>query len=251
VGAGDDAHKRAEAIVKDVVRLSEDIRFPLQIDAGLRPEGKNGPPVRSLEAYAAYYTSWSDVWETQALVRAVPVAGDDALQSDFDLMANTVRYSRDIGEDGLREIRRIKARVESERLPFGADPARNTKLGRGSLSDVEWLVQTLQLSHGATEESIRSASTLVALDALSAIRTLDANDAAALREAWLIASRVRSATTLATGKNSDVLPTDRRELEAIARILAYPPGGGTSLENDYLRITRRARHVFESNFYPA
>ena len=250
-GAGDDAHKRAEAIVKEVLRLSDDIRFPLQIDAGLRPEGKNGPTVRSLEAYAAYYASWSDVWETQALVRAVPVAGDSELQSDFDRMANTVRYSREIGEEGLREIRRIKARVESERLPFGADPSRNTKLGRGSLSDVEWLVQTLQLRHGATEESVRTASTLVALDALAAIGVLDAPDAIALREAWLTASWVRSATTLATGKDSDVLPTDRRELEAISRVMAYPPGGGTSLENDYLRITRRARQVFETNFYPA
>jgi glutamate-ammonia-ligase adenylyltransferase len=166
-------------------------------------------------------------------------------------MANTVRYSREIGEEGLREIRRIKARVESERLPFGADPSRNTKLGRGSLSDVEWLVQTLQLRHGATEESVRTASTLVALDALSAIGALDAPDATALREAWLTASWVRSATTLTTGKDSDVLPTDRRELEAISRVMAYPPGGGTSLENDYLRITRRARQVFETNFYPA
>lgn len=250
-GAGDDAHKRAEAIVKDIQRLTEDLRFPLELDAGLRPEGKNGPTVRSLDAYATYYESWSDIWETQALVRAVPVAGDASLCADFGVMADSVRYSREIGEDGLREIRRIKARVENERLPFGADPTRNTKLGRGSLSDVEWLVQSLQLRHGATDATVRSASTLGALAALGAAGVLTESDAQALRDAWLTASRVRSATTLATGKNSDVLPTDRVELEAISRIMAYPAGGGAALENDYLRITRRARQVFEANFYPA
>lgn len=250
-GAGDVAHARAEAIVKHIQRLVEDLRFPLDLDAGLRPEGKNGPIVRSLEAYHAYYDAWSDVWETQALVRASPVAGDASLCADFEAMADAVRYSREIDETGLREIRAIKARVESERLPFGADPARNTKLGRGSLSDVEWLVQTLQLIHGARDATVRSSSTLTALGALETSGVISGSDAEALRDAWILASRIRSATTLATAKGSDVVPTDRRELEAIARILSYPAGGGADLENDYLRVTRRARHVFESLFYPA
>lgn len=250
-GAGELAHKRAESIVKEMNRLVEDLRFPLDLDAGLRPEGKNGPIVRSLEAYDTYYAAWSDVWETQALVRALPVAGDVSLCTDFESMANAVRYSREIDESGLREIRAIKARVESERLPFGADPSRNTKLGRGSLSDVEWLVQTMQLVHGARDTTVRSASTLTALEALEAAGLVAESDAEALRDAWILASRIRSATTLATARGSDVLPTDRRELEAIARILSYPAGGGTDLENDYLRVTRRARHVFESLFYPA
>jgi glutamate-ammonia-ligase adenylyltransferase len=136
-------------------------------------------------------------------------------------------------------------------LPFGADPSRNTKLGRGSLSDVEWLVQTLQLQHGSRVAAVRSASTIDALDALGVAGILSEDDVAALREAWLIASRVRSATTLFTSKGSDVLPTDRGELEGIARILAYPAGGSSAVENDYLRTTRRARQVFEANFYPA
>lgn len=250
-GAGDSAHRLAESVVRELTRLTEDLRFPLELDAGLRPEGKNGPIVRSLEAYQAYYETWSDLWETQALLRAVPVAGDATLQAAFDDMADRVRYSNRLGDDGLREIRRIKARVESERLPFGADPARNTKLGRGSLSDVEWLVQTLQLVHGASENSVQTASTLEALASLCRIGVLSDQEEAALRESWLLSSRIRSATTLFTGKNSDVVPTDRVTLEGIARILAYPPGGGGALENDYLRITRRARQVFESRFYPA
>ena len=250
-GAGENAHKTAEKVVKNILRLTEDVRFPLDLDAGLRPEGKNGPIVRSLDAYAAYYEGWSDVWETQALLRAVPIAGDEPLGQDFLALANNVRYSHDITADDLREIRRIKARVENERLPFGADPSRHLKLGPGTLSDVEWLVQLLQLQHGAGHPSVRTPSTLRALEELTTIGELSDDDAVALREAWLLASRLRNAVTLAGGKSSDVLATDRKELDAVSRLMEYGPGASAELENDYLRITRRARNVFEKRFYPA
>ena len=250
-GAGDDAHSRAERVVREVTRLGEDVRFPLDLDAGLRPEGKNGPLVRSLDAYRAYYEKWSDIWETQALLRARPVAGDAQLCADFESMADTVRYTNDISDEGVREIRRIKSRVETERLPFGADPSRHTKLGRGSLSDVEWLVQLVQLKHGTGQPTLRTPATLDALHSAVGLGLLADEDGGALREAWLLASRIRSAVTLFTGKGSDVLPLDRRELEGIGRILGYPAGKGAELENDYLRVTRKARTVFERIFYPA
>jgi glutamate-ammonia-ligase adenylyltransferase len=249
-GAGESAHQSAEKIVHAVIRLTEDLRFPLDLDAGLRPEGKNGPLVRSLDAYRIYYAQWSDIWETQALIRARPVAGDPALLAAFDAMADSVRYTTEISEEGIREIRRIKARVETERLPLGADPSRHTKLGRGSLSDVEWLVQLIQLMHGTENISVRTPSTLKALGAEVTGGYLSESDGAVLRGAWLMSSRVRSAMTLVTGKGSDVVPVDRRELEGIARILAYPTGRGAELENDYLRITRQSRQVFERIFYP-
>jgi len=250
-GAGEDAHARAEKVVHEVTRLGEDLRFPLDLDAGLRPEGKNGPLVRSLDAYRAYYEKWSEIWETQALLRARPVAGDEQLCADFESMANAVRYTKDISEDGIREIRRIKSRVETERLPFGADPTRHTKLGAGSLSDVEWLVQLLQLKHGTRQPTLRTPGTLDALHDAVELGLLSEEDGGALREAWLLASRIRSAVTLYSGKGSDVLPLDRRELEGIARILGYPAGKGAELENDYLRATRKSRAVFERIFYPA
>lgn len=249
-GAGDGAHAVAEKMVHEITRLGEDVRFPLDLDAGLRPEGKNGPLIRSLDAYRAYYEKWSDIWETQALVRARPVAGDETLCLDFEKMADAVRYTREISADGAREIRRIKARVETERLPFGADPTRHTKLGPGSLSDVEWLVQLLQLQHGTTHAALRTPSTLTALSACIASGILSEADGTALREAWLISSHIRSATTLSTSRGSDLVPLERRQLEGVARILAYPTGRGAELENDYLRITRRSRQVFERLFFP-
>ena len=119
----------------------------LQMDADLRPEGKNGAMVRSLDSFAEYYRRWSLIWEAQALLRARPMAGDDALAHDFLALIDPIRYPENISEHDVREVRRVKARVEAERLPRGADPARHLKLGRGGLSDVEWLVQLLQLQH--------------------------------------------------------------------------------------------------------
>jgi glutamate-ammonia-ligase adenylyltransferase len=243
------AQVRANQIVQALGRLTDDIRLPLDLDAGLRPEGKNGAMVRSLDSYRAYYARWSLTWEAQALLRARGAAGDDALIRDFESLADTVRFPAAISEQDVREVKRIKARVESERLPQGADSSRHLKLGRGSLSDVEWFVQLLQLQHAATVPGLRTTSTLKALAAATAEGYVDQIESARLRAAWIIASRARSALTLWTSKTSDVLPTDRQQLEGVARLLEYPPGSASQLDDDYLRTTRLARQVFEKRFY--
>ena len=249
-GASDDeAQATAERIVKGLVRYTEDLRLPLDLDINLRPEGKNGAPVRSLESYRAYYARWSLTWEAQALLRARGTVGEQSLVAEFEALADSVRYPVEIDEAAVREVKRIKARVESERLPQAADPARHLKLGRGSLSDVEWFVQLLQLQHGAATEGLRTTSTLGALAVAVSEGLVDAADAAKLRDAWIFASRTRSALTLWTSKTADVLPTDRNQLEGVARIMDYPPGSASRLEDDYLRTTRLARQVFERLFY--
>ena len=213
------------------------------------PRGRNGVIARSLDAYRAYYARWSLTWEAQALLRARGVAGDAGLIRDFIDLADTVRYPQEISERDIREVKRIKARVENERLPQGADPTRHLKLGRGSLSDVEWFVQLVQLEHGAEEPSLRTPSTLDALAAAVEHRHIAAHDARILRAAWVFASRARSALTLWLDRTTDVLPVERSQLEGVARIMGYPPGSATRLEDDYLQVTRRSRAVFERGFY--
>lgn len=249
---GDDqgaAHTAALGIVSDLNRLTEDNQLPLDLDIGLRPEGKNGTPVRSLESYRAYYQRWSLTWEAQALLRARGVAGDAALLSDFELVADEVRYPPAITDQAVREVKRIKARVENERLPQGADPTRHLKLGRGSLSDVEWFVQLIQLQHAAELPALRTTSTLGALSVAAENGLVNDDDAGKLRDAWVFASRARSAMTLWSNKTADVLPSDRVQLDGVARLLEYPPGSASQLEQDYLAVTRRARAVFERSFY--
>ncbi|MFJ3380600.1 bifunctional [glutamine synthetase] adenylyltransferase/[glutamine synthetase]-adenylyl-L-tyrosine phosphorylase [Curtobacterium sp. NPDC090217] len=250
-GTGETASRAAQVIVRELNRLTDDAIYPFDLDIDLRPEGKNGPVVRTLESYGAYYARWSLTWEAQALLRARGAVGDEQLLRDFEHLADRTRYPEHIEEREVREVRRIKARVESERLPRGADPARHLKLGRGSLSDVEWFVQLLQLQYALSVPALRTTSTLDALDGAVAEGLVAAEDGERLAAAWRFASRTRSALVLWSGKTTDVLPVDRIQLEGVARLMEYPPGSATQLEEDYLGVTRRARQVFEREFYGA
>ncbi len=243
------AQKVAERVISEIKRLSADQVLEFELDLDLRPEGKNGPVARSIDSYAAYYARWANTWEAQALLRARPIAGSSELQAAFLSLINQYRYPTEFSDSAATEIRRIKARVETERLPLGADPKRHLKLGRGSLSDVEWLVQLLQMQHGSNHPAIRTPQTLKALEACVSEGLIAEHDARVLAEAWILASRVRSASVLWANKRSDVLPTDRRQLEGMARILEYPRGGAGQLQEDYLAFTRRSRAVFERLFY--
>jgi glutamate-ammonia-ligase adenylyltransferase len=203
-----------------------------------------------LASYAVYYGRWSSVWESQALLRAEPIAGDAELGARFiELIEPLRRPSGGLTEDQIREIRRIKARVEAERLPRGADPNTHTKLGRGGLADVEWIAQLLQLRHSAAVPGLRTTRTIAALVAACDAGLLARADATALIAAWELAARVRNAIVLVRGRPGDSLPTDARELDAVARCLGYAPAHAGRLTEDYRRVARRARVVVERIFY--
>ncbi|GAB3154716.1 bifunctional [glutamine synthetase] adenylyltransferase/[glutamine synthetase]-adenylyl-L-tyrosine phosphorylase [Microbispora hainanensis] len=223
---------------------------PLQIDAGLRPEGRQGPLVRTIASYRAYYDRWASHWEAQALLRARFCAGDPELGREFIALVDPLRYpAGGISADAVREIRKLKARMEAERLPRGADPALHTKLGRGGLSDVEWVAQLIQLRHAGATPALRTTRTLDALRAAAGEGLLDPADEEVLAQAWLFASRIRDALMLVRGRASDSIPTPVKERVLLARALGYPPEGTEDFVEDYRRATRRARSVVERVFY--
>jgi glutamate-ammonia-ligase adenylyltransferase len=223
---------------------------PLLIDPGLRPEGKQGPLVRTLASYRAYYERWAVPWEAQALLRAEPVAGDRQLGARFNALADELRYpAGGISGDFVREIRRIKARMEAERMPRGIDPALHLKLGPGGLADVEWVVQLLQLRHAHAVPGLRTTRTMGGLAAAATAGLVGEGDAAALATAWRLAARIRDATVLVRGRASDMLPTRQPELATVASVLGYAPEAYQDVEQDYRRAARRARTVMERLFY--
>ena len=245
-----DASDAAFAIANDIRRL---LMAPspdpaLEIDADLRPEGRQGPLVRSLDSYRAYYDRWSAPWEAQALIRARPFAGDAELCAAFESMIDPLRWPAEgISDADTREMRRLKARMESERLPRGADPSMHLKQGRGGLADVEWVAQLLQLRHASQVPALRTTSTVEALAVAADAGLLDADDAATLEASWLLATRVRNAISLATARPSDSVPTSGPVLAAVAHLLGYRPPA--DLLESYRRATRRARGVVERVFY--
>jgi glutamate-ammonia-ligase adenylyltransferase len=249
----EDAVKYASRVAQTVRRLlsSPSQDPPLHVDVDLRPEGRQGPIVRTLESYRAYYGQWSQVWEAQALLRARPIAGDDELGARFMAMIDPIRYPADgLDATAIREVRRIKARVDNERLPRGADAATHTKLGRGGLADIEWTLQLLQLRYAHEHPGLRTPSTVDGLVAATDAGLVDEADAAELRDAWLLVTRVRNAATLVRGKSTDQPPTSGRDLVAVASIIRGDveddPGEFTDA---YRRTLRHARTVVERLFY--
>ena len=222
----------------------------LEVDADLRPEGKQGPLSRSLESHAAYYAKWSKVWEAQALLRADAVVGDERLRHRFVELIDPLRYPAvGLSGDDVVEVRRIKARVDQERLPRGADPNSHLKLGRGGLADIEWTVQLLQMQHAQAVPGLRTSRTLEALEAARAAGLLSASDADVLVSGWRWVSRVRNAITLVRGKGSDQLPHDIRERAAVANVLGYPAAATDQMVNDHLRTMRVSHDVVDRVFW--
>ncbi|HSP60343.1 MAG TPA: bifunctional [glutamine synthetase] adenylyltransferase/[glutamine synthetase]-adenylyl-L-tyrosine phosphorylase [Ornithinimicrobium sp.] len=222
----------------------------LELDADLRPEGRSGPLVRTLESYATYYARWSAGWESQALLRARPVAGDEELGQAFTDLVEPLRWPEGgIGPEAVREIRRLKARMESERLPRGADPRAHLKLGRGGLSDVEWVAQLLQLQHAHEHEGLRTTSTLGALTAAVAADLLAVEDERTLARAWELASQLRDAGVMWRGRPVDSVPSALRDAEGMARVMGRPPGHGSELAEEWRRTARHARQVVDRLLY--
>ena len=252
---GADSHEAAtyaQAVANELRRL---LALPgtdpaLVVDADLRPEGKQGALVRTLDSYAAYYEKWSAVWEAQALLRADAVVGDTDLCRRFQELVDPLRYPEGgISEDDVIEVRRIKARVDEERLPRGADRKTHLKLGRGGLADIEWTVQLLQMRYAGQVPGLRTSRTLPALAAAQEAGLLAAEDAALLAQAWRRVSRTRNAVTLVRGTLSDQVPSDLRERAAVAAILGYAEGTSEQMVDDHLRMTRLAHAVVERVFW--
>jgi len=234
------AEHSAEALL-ELVNGSTPAERVFRLDVDLRPEGKRGPLGRTLASYRAYYDRWGQTWERQALVRARPVAGDPELGRRFMALVQEQVWGVPFGEQQAREIRRMKARVERERIPAGEDPQFHLKLGRGSLSDVEWTVQLLQLQH-----RVPGPGTMEALGALVAAGSVDQADAQVLGQAYRFCERTRNRLYLVRGGPGDSLPTQAEQLARLARSLDTTP---VALRDTYRRVTRRARQVVERLFY--
>jgi glutamate-ammonia-ligase adenylyltransferase len=251
-GATDsDAARAAIAVAERVQRLlaARSVDPPLTVDAGLRPEGRQGPLSRSLASYEAYYRRWSSVWEAQALLRARVAAGDAEVGERLLWIADDLRYPKDgLDPAGVTEIRRLKARVDSERLPRGADPTTHTKLGRGGLGDVEWTIQLVQMQHARTVRGLRSTSTLDALEAAAEAGLIAHHCAADMITAWRLATRVRNALMLVRGRPSDQLPRYGPDLAGVAWVVDRETDDPQSFVDTYLRTTRRARRAVEDIF---
>ena len=238
--SAEDAEPFAESLLK-LMNGQTPVQRLYDLDLSLRPEGRKGSLARSLKAFEGYYDRWAQVWERQALTRGRVVAGDPDVGARFAEIARHFVWDKGISDDDVREIRRMKARIERERVPSGEDPQFHLKLGPGSLSDVEWTVQLLQLRTG-----VRAEGTLAALGALTSAGALGTDDANVLAEAYRFCEATRNRLYLVRGRPGDSLPPPGHHLTVLARSLGMT---APELRDQYRRLTRRARRVTDRLFY--
>lgn len=247
-GAGRSTEKLGIAVATSIQQIlnAPAAGADMRVSADLRPQGKQGLLARHEDAWTAYYRRDALTWEKQALLRGrVIIASRQTAERLRDTM-DQVRYpSGGLAASDRRDIVRMKARIEAERLPRGADPARHVKLGRGGMTDVEWCAQLLTLEHGHHHPQLRTPGTLDVLQAAVDAGVLPADQARDLREAWILGWRIRRGLFLWKGREAQVLPSDRVDLRALAWLLDGPDATAADLEDTYLRVTRHARLITE------
>lgn len=236
----EEANRIVSRLIKFIAGTTPADRI-FEIDTDLRPEGKAGVLVRSLEGFRSYWEDSAQSWERLAMVRARTVAGDAELGTRLLTMLDGRVWADGLDADTLRDLRKVKARVERERIPAGEDPQFHLKLGRGSLSDVEFTAQTLQLQH-----SLRATGTIHALKELMVMGAIGIEDVGMLTDSYRFCELVRNRLFLVTSKPIDALPTKSDQLSWLARSLDTTP---TELRDRYRKVTRRARRVVERVFY--
>jgi glutamate-ammonia-ligase adenylyltransferase len=244
-GSGDfqEAARAAERVLQSV----RDAGW--EPDADLRPEGRAGPIARSVTAYLEYWQRWAKLWEFQSMTRARAVAGDQQLGRRFEALAADFAYPESLPIEHVAEIRKMRVRIEKERVK-PADAGRFAfKLGYGSLADVQFAVELALMRYGGQHEEVRSRGTLDALQKLAAARLIEDSVALALSEAFVFLSDVKNALEVDRRLHAEVVPASPEEQVALARRLGYEEYPRQSFLEDYRRITRRARLAMERVFY--
>ncbi len=213
VGASADAD--AQRVAR---RFLDAARTALRVDVDLRPEGRDGPLVRTLAGYRAHWDRWAQPWERQALLKARPLAGDSELGAAFANAAATQLWDRGLGTDAIHQVRAMKARTE-HLAAVGRAGDREIKRTPGGIRDIEFSVQLLQLVHGPFDPGLRVRGTLPALTALADGGYISRDDALWLRASYRFLRRVEHAVQIDDDRQTHSLPERRAERARLARVV--------------------------------
>ena len=244
-GEGAAAFAAAEAVAERTMTAIRTSGW--EPDADLRPEGRSGPLTRSLASYLEYWQRWAQTWEYQALLRARFVAGDEALGRRFLANAADVAYPSRLTKEQVIAIRRMRVRIEEERVRPPDSRRVHLKLGYGSLADVAFAVELSLMRHGDAHPEVRHTNTLLAIAALADAGVFDATTADALRTAQVFLLRVKNAMEIERRIAASALPPTPEAQTVLARRLGS--ANRHVFLQEYRRVTRRARWAMERVFY--
>jgi glutamate-ammonia-ligase adenylyltransferase len=245
------ADNRAARLASEMMRIGSAAFF--EVDAALRPEGKRGALVRTLESHVAYYKRWAKTWEFQALLKSRPMTGDLKLGRAYTEALHPMVWTASEREDFVSEVQAMRRRVE-ELIPSDLRE-RELKLGTGGLRDVEFAVQLLQMVHGRTDEALHVQATVQALAALAAGGYVGRDDAANLTASYEFLRLLEHRLQLQRLKRTHTLPAldDEEGLRWLARAAHIRPDGRSDavgvLLGELKRNNLRVRRLHVKLFY--
>jgi len=237
-------HRLTERVTREVDAVTADGRM-YRVDLRLRPEGAVGSLARSLASTLAYYRRLGETWERQAHLKARAIAGDRQLGSEFVRAIREWSYGRGLSFDEIAALKRIKQRIEDVTAGRG-DERHEVKLGYGGIRDVEFVIQFMQLLHGARHPDVRHHNSLIALRLLEKHGIILPEERDALDDAYRFLRVVEHRLMLVQGAQVHRLPDDRDALERLARRCGYPDAG--QFERAYRDQAERVRTIFNSLF---
>ena len=246
-GEGPDDFQSASQAAERILERIRDTGWA--VDPDLRPEGRNGPLARSLVSYLEYWERWAETWEFQALLRARFIAGNELLGRRFVSNAADFAYPESLTVEQVVAIRRMRVRMEEERVRPPEARRYHFKLGYGSLADVQFAAELALMRHGAAQPEVRRVHTLEALEALAAAGLLEDSVALSLSEAYTFLMDVKAMLELERRVAVDALPANPEGITVLARRLGYEERPRHRFLEDYRRVTRNARRAMERVFY--
>lgn len=246
-GEGAEEFRRGAEIAERVIGGVRDAGW--EPDADLRPEGRSGPLAKSLAAYLEYWERYAETWEFQALTRARFVAGDEALGGRFCSFASGFAYPEYLPVERAGEMRRMRERIERERVRPPEAARFHFKLGYGSLADVQFAVELSLMRFGGAHPEVRTRRTLEAIEALAGARLIEDAAARALGEAFVFLSDVKNALEVDRRVHAEAIPPAPEDQLALARRLGFEEYPRQTFLDEYRRITRRARRAMERVFF--
>jgi [glutamine synthetase] adenylyltransferase / [glutamine synthetase]-adenylyl-L-tyrosine phosphorylase len=212
-----------------------------RVDLRLRPEGRAGPLVRSLESMENYYAGFGEMWERLALIKARWICGDRELAYDFLRQLQPFVFPKSPTPDLLDEVAAIKMRIERDIVGY-EQRERNVKLGVGGIREIEFVVQALQLLHAARHPFLQDAGTLKAIRGLAELEFLPNQDAGQLETAYRFLRRVEHRLQIEAEQQTHTVPENGEALQALARSLGFDQG------NELLSRLREQMHLVRAVF---
>jgi len=241
--------KLAQKIIS-VLTMQTREGYAYKIDTRLRPSGNAGPLVTSLESFLEYHRKEAQIWERQAMTKARIVLGGERLSLQLkDIIRHTV-YGASIDEEGRREIRRLRMRMETE-LAKETSGSYNIKTGRGGMVDVEFAVQYLQLKYGHDNPEIRAVNTITALKFIRSSALLPVDDVEIFLNGYKFLRKLENRLRIIHDYSVNDLSGPKNYINKLARRLGYDPklkNPGAVLISDYEETTGKIRACFDNIF---